>query len=240
MDLLIIITTTTTTNNIYNIINYYSINLLVYIFFLLLLLIKKLLLLIIIIIIIIIIINLLVGFSAVVSHGYFNKARWPLSLLKYHQTLAKPEIDQHKVKAYQCIIMLKKDTDLNEFNLDNLKLCFYFALSVITFTSKKKKKAKPWTVDKILQELRFCNLHREHDNVSRTIISFLRLSKHNIKLVFNAINCRRLNHNYTIVSAANALVQSHIRQQSLLQQLKRVTTSNCTTKEKLHTLIVLM
>ena len=104
--------------------------------------------------------------------------------------------------------MLKKGTDLNEFNLDNLKLCFYFALERYNIYVEKEilKKVKPWTTDKILQELRFCNLHREHDNVSRTIISFLRLSKHNIQqLVFNAINCRRLNHNYTIVSAANAL-----------------------------------
>ena len=104
--------------------------------------------------------------------------------------------------------MLKKDSDLSEFDLKNLKLCFYFALERYNIYVEKeiRKKPKPWTTDKILQELRFCNLHREHDNVSRTIISVLRLSKHDIEqLIFHAINCRRLNHNYTIVFALNAL-----------------------------------
>ena len=60
---------------------------------------------------------------------------------------------------------------LKEFNLRNLKLSFYFAYERYNIYVKKEieKLKPPWTKDIILQQLRFCNLHREHDNVSRTI-----------------------------------------------------------------------
>lgn len=104
--------------------------------------------------------------------------------------------------------MCSPTSDLSEFNLENLKLSFYFAFERYNIYVKKevKRLPAPWTNDKILRDIRFCNLHREHDNVSKTVISLLKMSKNNVKqLIFNAINCRRLNHNYTIAAVSKVL-----------------------------------
>jgi hypothetical protein len=104
--------------------------------------------------------------------------------------------------------MFSQTSDLREFDLENLKLSFYFAFERYNIFLKKEIQGlpAPWTNDRILRETRFCNLHREHDNVSKTVISFLKMSKDNVnQLVFNAINCRRLNHNYTIVAVSKVL-----------------------------------
>lgn len=94
------------------------------------------------------------------------------------------------------------DDDLKEFNLPNLHLAFHFAYERYEIYVKKEKERQPppWTTDQILQKYRFCNLHREHDNVSRTIIGYLRRCKSRTALIFNAINFRRLNQNWTIGS----------------------------------------
>ena len=95
-----------------------------------------------------------------------------------------------------------EESSLEEFNMANLKLAFHFAFERYQIYVKKEKLklAPPWTKDKILQTYRFCNLHRENDNVSRTIFKYLNQSKTKEQLVFNAINFRRLNHNWTIAS----------------------------------------
>ena len=91
---------------------------------------------------------------------------------------------------------------LEEFDLPNLKLAFQFAYERYEIYLKKEKEClpPPWTEDKILQTYRFCNLHRENDNISRTIINYLQLCTTTKQLIFNAINFRRLNHNWTIGS----------------------------------------
>ena len=43
--------------------------------------------------------------------------------------------------------MKLKDTDLNEFNLDNLKLCFYFALERYNIYVEKEIKKKSKALD---------------------------------------------------------------------------------------------
>ena len=120
---------------------------------------------------------------------------------------------------------------LKEFNLRNLKLSFYFAYERYNIYVKKEieKLKPPWTKDIILQQLRFCNLHREHDNVSRTIISCLNLLKNNVKqLIFNAINFRRLNNNYTIVKVSQVL------NLSTYTPLKYVQSIECGYEEQLQ------
>ena len=89
---------------------------------------------------------------------------------------------------------------LEEFHLPNLKLAFRFAFERYEIYLKKEKQylPPPWSKDEILQTYRFCNLHRENDNVSKTIIKYLKHCDTKQQLIFNAINFRRLNHNWTI------------------------------------------
>ena len=58
----------------------------------------------------------------------------------------------------------------------------------------------PWTKDPILAEYRFCNVHREHDTVTRWIASNLRTpQEHHPDLWFTMVICRLFNNVATLI-----------------------------------------